>query len=153
MGLQALSNAEIIKICSTINSYSEVFEWASSNPFYLSEDDIDMSYLPQTNPGLGFAVIPMLTNEGFINHLREKFGGNADIMSFVNTQLTLADEKDWEPDIAWSLRFFKDKKFFSTKYVVQSNLTPAVGNTGVNIGVFEGSPVEEPLHQMFSSMR
>ena len=152
MGLQALSNAEIIKICSTINSYSELFEWASSNPYYLSEDGIDMSYLPRTNPGLGFAVIPMLTNEGFINHLREKFGGNADVMSFVNTQLTLADEKGWEPDISWSLRFFKDKKFFSTKYVVQSNLTPAVGNTGVNLGVFEGNPVEEPLHQMFTSM-
>ena len=153
MGLQTLTNNEIIRICSTINSYSEMFEWLSDNPFYMDKGGVDMSYLPRTNPTLGFAVIPMFVEDGFMSHLKQRYGGNSDIMSFINTQLELSAEKGIDPKIEWVLRYFKDKKFFSTKYVIQSNLMPAVGTTGIKLGLYEGSSADEPIHQMFGGMR
>jgi len=153
MGLQEISTSEILMICRTINSYSTLFDWMNDEPFYIDEDEPDTKYLPSTSPMLGFAVMPMFVNDGVLSHFKQKYGGNADVMSFINTQSSLCEEKGFEFKIEWTLRYFKEKKFFKTIYAIQSNLSPIVGNTGVNLGFYKGKTPSDPIHDMFSELR
>ena len=153
MALQMITTAEKLEICRTINSYSTLFNWMTDDPFYIDEEEPNTNYLPSTSSSLGFAVIPMFLENGFIAHLKSRYGGNANIMSFINTQASLAEEKGNELEIEWSLRFYKEKKLFKTVYSVQSNLMPNSGNTGITLGMYEGRLASGPLHDMFSEIR
>ena len=154
MGLQMLSVGEMLTICRTINSYSTMFDWMTDEPFFIDETTaLDPKYLPSTNPALGYAVIPMFVDSGFETFLKQRYGGDANIMSFLNTQSSLAEEKGDKFELDWSLRFFKDKKFFKTNYAVQSNLMPNMGNTGIMLGTYERLAPSDPIHNMFSDMR
>ncbi len=57
-----------------------------------------------------------------------------------------------ELKVEWALRVFKEKKLFGITFKVQSNLIPSYGNTGINLGIYNGKHVALPIHDMFSDM-
>ena len=152
MALKVLDRSETLEIAKTINSYSTFLPWMTDEPYILDDIEPRYDYLPSTSLTLGFAVIPMMVESDFISHLKQKYGADASVMSFINTQASLAEEKGYDLQIDWTLRFFKEKKLFKTIYAIQSNLMPGIGNTGITLGNYEGRKPADPIHQMFSEL-
>jgi hypothetical protein len=154
MGLARLNTSDQIELCRAINSFSTIYNWMVSEP-YITDDSDFLQYLPSTNANLGFAVVPIMIEDEseLIIHLKQRFGSDPNIMSFLNTQESLAKDKGSELKVDWTLRVFKETKLFGTTYKVQSNLMPEYGNTGITIGAYHGKTASAPINDMFLDMR
>ena len=153
MSLVTLSIQEQIELCNTINTYSTIYSWMVPEPF-VTDDSHFLQYLPQTSIITGYAVVPIMieSEKVFITHLKQKFGGNANIMSFLNTQTSLAKEQGDEFKIDWVLRVYKEKKLFGKSFKIHSNIMPNFGNTGITLGLYQGKSLSSLIHDLFLDM-
>ena len=153
MGLAFLTLSESLIIAETINSYSRLFKGIKNDPIVINKDNHEYSVLPNTIPNLGFAVCPIAVTTKFETYLKERFGNRPDLMSYLRTEKELAKEKKFKFEINWYLRIQKEKGFFKTKYLIQSNLTSQFSTRLLTLGEYEGNKPEEPVHSMFLDMR
>ena len=155
MGFKVLTITESVMIADTINSFSELNKGMDNTPIYIDRENpvSTWSCIPRTNLNLGFAVLHMPTNKKFELLLKECFGSRSDVMTYLKTHKELAKENKEKFQIDWSLRIWKEKTFFKTKYTIQSKVSSNYGNSFVSLGIYEGNKPDIPVVDMFLEMR